>query len=129
MSDHFSQLQPQHFPASARTRREGAGTSEREAKEKTFLFTMPRPDVDLLEEQIERLRGGGTLTESEVHILCEKVSLSMRRGSRLSLDQPRTAGRLTLDFERCLVSHPFVRLSPSCSLPSFTGKGNLTGRK
>ncbi|EJK64790.1 hypothetical protein THAOC_14441, partial [Thalassiosira oceanica] len=33
---------------------------------------MPRPDVDLLDEQIERLRGGGTLTEREVHILCDK---------------------------------------------------------
>ena len=35
---------------------------------------MPRPDVDQLDEQIERLRGGGTLTENEVKVLCDKVS-------------------------------------------------------
>lgn len=34
---------------------------------------MPRPDVDQLDEQIERLRGGGTLTENEVKVLCDKV--------------------------------------------------------
>lgn len=35
---------------------------------------MPRPDVAQLDEQIERLRGGGTLTENEVKVLCDKVS-------------------------------------------------------
>jgi hypothetical protein len=35
---------------------------------------MPRPDVDQLDSQIERLRGGGTLTENEVKVLCDKVS-------------------------------------------------------
>lgn len=34
---------------------------------------MPRPDVDQLDEQIERLRNGGTLTENEVKVLCDKV--------------------------------------------------------
>ena len=35
--------------------------------------TMPRPDVDQLDEQIGRLRGGGTLSENEVKVLCDKV--------------------------------------------------------
>ena len=35
---------------------------------------MPRPDVAQLDEQIERLREGGTLTENEVKVLCDKVS-------------------------------------------------------
>jgi hypothetical protein len=34
---------------------------------------MPRPDVDQLDSQIARLRGGGTLTENEVKVLCDKV--------------------------------------------------------
>jgi len=37
---------------------------------------MPRPDVDMLDEQIGRLRSGGTLTENEVKVLCDKVSTS-----------------------------------------------------
>ena len=35
---------------------------------------MPRPDVAQLDEQIERLREGGTFTENEVKVLCDKVS-------------------------------------------------------
>lgn len=37
-----------------------------------------RGDVDNLDEQIERLRNGGTLTENEVKILCDKVSELLR---------------------------------------------------
>ncbi len=33
-----------------------------------------RGDIDSLDEQIERLRNGGTLMENEVKILCDKVS-------------------------------------------------------
>ena len=33
-----------------------------------------RGDIDHLDEQIDRLRNGGTLTENEVKILCDKVS-------------------------------------------------------
>jgi hypothetical protein len=33
-----------------------------------------RGDIDNLDEQIDRLRNGGTLTENEVKILCDKVS-------------------------------------------------------
>eukprot|EP00984_Skeletonema_dohrnii_P004711 scaffold1658_cov104-Skeletonema_dohrnii-CCMP3373.AAC.1 len=33
---------------------------------------MPRPDVDQLDSQIARLRSGGTLTENEVKVLCDK---------------------------------------------------------
>ncbi len=36
---------------------------------------MPRPDVDQLDSQIARLRSGGTLTENEVKVLCDKVSI------------------------------------------------------
>jgi hypothetical protein len=36
-----------------------------------------RGDIDHLDEQIERLRNGGTLTENEVKILCDKVSCSV----------------------------------------------------
>ena len=35
-----------------------------------------RGDIDNLDEQIDRLRNGGTLTENEVKILCDKVSAS-----------------------------------------------------
>ena len=37
---------------------------------------MPRPDVGQLDEQIERLRTGGTLSENEVKVLCDKVSIN-----------------------------------------------------
>ena len=36
-----------------------------------------RGDIDHLDEQIERLRNGGTLTENEVKILCDKVSMNV----------------------------------------------------
>lgn len=30
--------------------------------------------IELLDEQIERMKGGGTLSENEVKILCDRVS-------------------------------------------------------
>ena len=55
------------------------------AARRPFLTTntkMPRPDVDQLDEQIERLRGGGTLTENEVKVLCDKVREADREWMR-----------------------------------------------
>eukprot|EP00804_Cyclotella_cryptica_P012822 CCRYP_010575-RD/>CCRYP_010575-RD protein AED:0.43 eAED:0.43 QI:167/1/0.5/1/1/1/2/0/139 len=44
---------------------------------------MPRPDIDQLDEQIERLRGGGTLTENEVKVLCDKAKEILREESNV----------------------------------------------
>ena len=44
---------------------------------------MPRPDVDQLDEQIDTLRSGGTLTENEVKVLCDKVRSGCRHTDRL----------------------------------------------
>eukprot|EP00579_Thalassiosira_antarctica_P005693 CAMPEP_0201883004 /NCGR_PEP_ID=MMETSP0902-20130614/15090_1 /ASSEMBLY_ACC=CAM_ASM_000551 /TAXON_ID=420261 /ORGANISM="Thalassiosira antarctica, Strain CCMP982" /LENGTH=318 /DNA_ID=CAMNT_0048411701 /DNA_START=87 /DNA_END=1043 /DNA_ORIENTATION=+ len=44
---------------------------------------MPRPDVDQLDEQIARLRGGGTLTENEVKVLCDKAKEILQEESNV----------------------------------------------
>jgi hypothetical protein len=36
--------------------------------------TMTGDSIELLDEQIERMKGGGTLSENEVKILCDRVS-------------------------------------------------------
>lgn len=36
---------------------------------------MPGDSVDLLDEQIARMKGGGTLSENEVKVLCDRVSV------------------------------------------------------
>jgi hypothetical protein len=35
---------------------------------------MTGDSIELLDEQIERMKGGGTLSENEVKILCDRVS-------------------------------------------------------
>ena len=52
---------------------------------------MPRPDVDQLDEQIERLRTGGTLSENEVKVLCDKVSIN--GGEKLMVIVPHNLHR------------------------------------
>ena len=46
---------------------------------------MPRPDVDQLDEQIERIRGGGALTENEVKVLCDKVNKTTKQNTRIGV--------------------------------------------
>eukprot|EP00985_Skeletonema_marinoi_P022708 scaffold14637_cov141-Skeletonema_marinoi.AAC.6 len=44
---------------------------------------MPRPDVDQLDSQIARLRSGGTLTENEVKVLCDKAKEILQEESNV----------------------------------------------
>jgi len=60
---------------------------------------MPRPDVDQLDSQIARLRSGGTLTENEVKVLCDKVSILF----------------LTFNYE-CRSLHTVISLEPPLTL-------------
>lgn len=50
------------------------GGSSRRIISHWILGLTMRGDIDHLDEQIDRLRNGGTLTENEVKILCDKVS-------------------------------------------------------
>lgn len=45
-----------------------------------------------IDDQIERLRAGGTLTENEVKDLCEKVRLSRERTGKDQAQPPRYPG-------------------------------------
>ena len=55
-------------------------------------YEMARPTIDI-DEQIDRLRAGGTLTENEVKALCEKVRQPLQAdqtGSALRPTPPAT---------------------------------------
>ena len=52
---------------------------------------MARPTIDI-DEQIDRLRAGGTLTENEVKALCDKVRLHAVTRRGLPSDRPRRWG-------------------------------------
>ena len=86
-------------------------------------YNMPRPDVDQLDEQINRLRGGGALTENEVKILCDKVSAM--RGHRRS-----AAGMIRPFFCSCssslFVSQRWRYVASSSAI--FSGERNFAGR-
>lgn len=46
---------------------------------------MTGDSIELLDEQIERMKGGGTLSENEVKILCDRVSECWRADTMAGL--------------------------------------------
>lgn len=54
---------------------------------------MARPTIDI-DEQIDRLRAGGTLTENEVKALCEKVRQPLQADQTGSALRPTPPGHM-----------------------------------